>query len=141
MKTLLVNSKAICIVLFSLISFQSIAHKSAGGDPSQLTFNIVLPDSWQSTVVRQDYGNETVFNFKTDDGKQIFLFSVTKVTGDQWLSIKDQVQHATILKNENGYIIFLQQTDQLKIKGSDNAQYQTVLTEMNNVINSIQVNS
>ncbi|MFI5134374.1 MAG: hypothetical protein ACHQD9_00845 [Chitinophagales bacterium] len=106
--------------------------------PGALEFSISIPQSLQSQIVRQDFENESIFNFKNEKGKPAFLFSITKVTSEQWMQIHQQVNYYKILENKDGYITFVQITDQSRIKG-DNAGFQQALQQVNSMIESIQL--
>jgi hypothetical protein len=102
-------------------------------------FVVTIPASFQSQIIREDYDNQSIFSLKTESKTSVFLFSVTRVTGDQWMKIKDQVKNHTIVENKNGYITFAEKTTTREIKGTGNTRYQEVLREMDNMISSIQV--
>ena len=113
---------------------------SNNGTPSSLNFSIAIPESLQSQIVRQDYENESIFSMNTGGKKTAFLFSVTKVTTDQWNTIKEQIGTYTILENKDGYITFLQKTKEKSIRGSGDAQYQQMLHQLDGIIATIHLN-
>ncbi len=143
MKTKLFNAGR--ALLFLLVIFTGIYAKastvavpSQNSVPPKLNLSVSIPNALESQVVRQDFENESVFSLKNGNSNA-FLFSVTKVTGDQWMTIKNQAGAYSILENKDGFITFLQKTDQQKIKGSGDAQYQKALQEMDGMIRSIQL--
>ena len=142
MKTFFKQSLSVAmIIIVTLFAFKTYAGNPADNPQAQLSLKISLPQSWQSVVEKQDFGNEVLFNFKNGNAKPVFLFSITKVSGDQWIALQGQVRGATILENKDGYITFLQMTNQSKIKGADNDLFQQVVEQLNAVISSIQINS
>jgi len=140
MKTKVLNAafSLLLIILCSPLLKANSAKSFHFPGPGALQFTISIPQSLQAQIVRQDFENESIFNFKNEKGKPAFLFSVTKVSSDQWLQIHQQVSYYKILQNKDGYITFVQITDQSKIKG-DNAGFQQALQQMNSMIESIQL--
>jgi len=132
--------QSLTIAMMAIILFQSgaSAHNRMV-QPNPFPVYVTIPEAWKSMIARQDYENESIFSFKTGNEKSVFLFSVTKVTDEQWFTLKSQLTDATVIANENGYIIFVQKTAQQKIKGASNDQYQQVLLELDNMIKSIKI--
>ena len=62
------------------------------------------------------------------------------MTADQWMTVKSQVKNYTILENKDGFITFIEKTEVDKIKGKDDAQYQQVLPQINDIISTIHLN-
>jgi hypothetical protein len=145
MKSTFLNSAG--AFLFSLLSFTILQVHAATTvrpfdniSPPHLNVTVNIPATWQSQIVRQDYENESIFSLKTSDKTPAFLFSVTKVTDDQWMTVKNQIKGYTIIENKDGYITFVQKTDVKKIKGQADAQYQQVLGQLDAIVGSIQLN-
>src|SRR6266480_2896686 len=88
MKNLFFNSvKAlfILLVIFIAINAQaSVPRPSDSNVPPHLNVSVTIPEAWQSQIVRQDFENESVFSLKNGNNAPAFLFSVTRITGDQW---------------------------------------------------------
>jgi len=128
------------LLTFSLsINAKSIAATLPNDGHDKLSFTVNIPEGIQPEIVRQDFGNESLFSFK-NGSNNAFLFSVTRVSAEQWLKVKDQVSHYTIIENKDNYITFVQKTDQAKIKGSGNDGYQKVYVQLDNIIGSIHLN-
>ncbi len=106
---------------------------------SHLDLTVYIPAAIESQIVRTDYENQSIFSLKTGNEAAAFLFSVTKVTGDQWMKTKDQLEGCTIIENKDGFITFAQKTDVKKIKGAADVQYQQVLAQVDAMIRSIGV--
>src|SRR5215471_12672469 len=125
MKTLLKSTlySVLILLLFQVSGTRALA---GGTDSGKLSFAISIPDSWQSFLQRSDYGNETVFNFITPDDDPVFLFSVTKVTDEQWNQLQATIQNYEIISNENGYITFVQRTPLTNIKGASDQQFRSM---------------
>ena len=145
MKNLFLNSaKALLILLVTLTAVNAQAaippRPSDSNVPPHLNLSVTIPDAWQSQIVRQDFENESVFSFKNGDNAPAFLFSVTRVTGDQWMTVKDQIKDYTILENKDNFITFVQKSDVWKIKGTANAQYQQVMHQVDGIISTIHLN-
>ena len=104
-----------------------------------LQFTISIPESIQPEITRVDYENQSIFSFKNEGGKSAFLFSVNKVTAEQWLAIKSSVKNYTILQNQDGYITFIEKTQELSIKGKNNAAYQQIYSQLDAIISSIKM--
>lgn len=144
MKNLFLNSAR--ALLFLIISFTAVnaqaapPHPSDSNVPPHLNLSVTIPEAWQSQIVRQDFENESVFSLKNENNAPVFLFSVTRVTGDQWMIVKDQVGSYTILENKDNYITFVQKTDVRKIKGTADAEYQQVLQQVDGMIATIHLN-
>lgn len=131
---------AALIALIAAVSFRTQAAGSAAPkDP--MFFSITLPDTWQSKVIRQDYENETIFSYMDEKGSPVFLFSITRVTGSQWVALHNQLKNAMVVKNDGAFIYFIQKADEKSLKGMKVEDYNTLLQEIDAVINSIQLNS
>jgi len=137
---------AATLLLFSLfgsLTTQATTHKSvfaiSKSTTAILQFSISIPEAMQSEITRTDYENQSIFSFKNEGGKSAFLFSVNKVTAEQWMSIKSDVKNYTILQNQNGYITFIEKTQQASIKGKSNAAYQQVYQQLDAIISSIKM--
>ena len=107
--------------------------------PAHLNITLTIPAAWQSQIVRVDYENESIFSLKNGDKAPAFLFSVTRITGDQWMLVKNQLKGYTILGNKDGFITFVQKADVTKIKGSADAQYHEILGVVDAIVASIRV--
>jgi len=132
----------VLLLFASLISqgnAQMSTHSIDGTPTSQLQFSVSIPEAMQPEIVRQDFENQSIFSFKNEGGKTAFLFSLNKVTADQWVAIKSNVKNYTILENKDGYITFVEKTDQPSIKGKNNASYQQVYGQMDAIISSIKL--
>ena len=145
MKNKIQNSVSVLMLLF-LLSSSANAQMLLGSDAvgrvylSNLNISIGIPTSMQSQLVRQDFENESIFNLKDGNNSPVFLFSVSKVTGVQWMQIKDQVKDYTIIENKDEFITFVQKTDVRKIKGAANDQYQSAIQQLDGMIASIHFN-
>ena len=131
------------LLLAALISVNaqavSPAHSAGNSVPPHLSMSVNIPDALQQQIARQDFENEAIFSFK--NGKDAsFLFSVTKVSSDQWLQLKDQLKNYTVIENSGDYITFVQKTDVKKLKGSADAQYQQVMLQLDGIISTIHLN-
>jgi len=134
------------VLIFSLVAVLSVnaqaaisARPSGNNVPPHLNLSIIIPDALQSQIVRQDFENEAIFSLKNGDNTT-FLFSITKVTGDQWMQLKDQVKDYTIIENKDGFITFVQKTEVKKIKGTADAQYQQTMPQVDGMIATIHLN-
>ena len=116
------------------------AHSAGNNVPPHLSLSISIPDVLQSQIVRQDFENESIFSLKDGNGSPAFLFSVTRVTGDQWMQLKDQLKDYTIIENKDEYITFVQKTDVKKLKGAANDEYQSVMPQVDGIIATIHLN-
>ncbi|HYV95619.1 MAG TPA: hypothetical protein VE978_27840 [Chitinophagales bacterium] len=139
--------KSACVMLFLLaVSISANAQALLGPEStsrillSNLNTSISIPVTCQSQIVRQDFENESIFSFKNEDNSPVFLFSINKVTGAQWMQLKDQVKDYTIIENKDEVITFVLRTDVTKIKGSTNDQYQSMMAQVDGMIASLSRN-
>jgi len=137
---------AVRVLIFSLAALFSAhaqavtpAHPIGNNVPPHLNLSITIPDGLQSQIVRQDFENEAIFSLK-DGNTPAFLFSITKVSYEQWEQLKSQIKDYTILENKDGFITFIQKTDVKKIKGAADSQYQQVMLQVDGMIGTIQLN-
>ena len=107
---------------------------------SNLNVSINIPVAIQSQIVRQDFENESIFSFRNEDNSTVFLFSISKVTGTQWMQLKDQVKHYTIIENKDEVITFVQGTEVTNIKGTANDEYQNMRLQVDGMIASLSHN-
>ena len=145
MKTTIKNT--VRVLLFSLAALMTVsaqavmpAHASGNSVPPHLNLSITIPDDLQSQIVRQDFENESIFSLKDGNDNSAFLFSVTKVSSDQFMQLKSQLKDYTIIENKDGFITFVQKTDVKKLKGAANDQYQKVMPQVSGIISTIHVN-
>ncbi|HUM45864.1 MAG TPA: hypothetical protein PLD84_02980 [Chitinophagales bacterium] len=106
---------------------------------TDLNLTIAIPASLQSQIERTDYENESIFSLKTGDQRTEFLFSVTKVSVEQWLKVKEQLKGYRIIGNQNGFITFVQKTGVKKIQGPADAPFQQALQELDTMLASIRI--
>jgi hypothetical protein len=111
---------------------------NAGADP--MIFSVNVPEEWSATVVREDFENQSIFNFKGGSSQPVFLFSVARITEAQWLQLHGQLKNAQVLQNEGGFVYYIQKTEVSHIKGSANAEYQRVIAQLDQVIRTVQLN-
>src|SRR5271154_5144437 len=102
MKTLLKTALFSALVLLLFRVPETYGAVAGGPDSGKLSFAVTIPDSWQSFIERTDYGNETIFSFIAPDDDPVFLFSVTKVSDDQWEQLQGQLHNYDVIQNENG---------------------------------------
>jgi len=145
MKNKIQNS--VCVLMFLIAASFSVNAKApllpnpAGNSvATHLNISITVPDALQSQIVRQDFENESIFSLKDGNNPPVFLFSVTKVTGHQWMQIKDQVKDYTILENKGELITFVQRTDVRKINSSTSAQFQILMPQVDQIISTVRLN-
>ena len=140
MKNFFKNSIAFAVIaIAAMCALRPNLVSAATPDP--MIFSVSIPADLQSSLVRQDFENESIFSFKNGNDAPLFLFSVTRVTDSQWLTLSQQVKNATVIKNDEGYIYFIQKTDQVKIKGTANTEYQRALNQLDLLIAGIQFNA
>ena len=139
--------KSACAMMFLLvIYFSANAQPLLGSEGtsrihlSNLNVSISIPVAIQSQIIRQDFENETIFSFMNEDDVPVFLFSINKVTGAQWMQLKDQVKHYTIIENKDEVITFVQRTDVKTIKGPANYQYQNMMVQVDGMVASLSRN-
>jgi hypothetical protein len=143
MKTAIKNS--VRALIFSLVTATfvnaqaAIPRPSDNNVPPHLNLSITIPDALQSQIVRQDFENEAIFSLKNGNASS-FLFSVTKVSYDQWEQLKNQLKDYTVLENKDGFITYTQKTDVKKIKGTADVQYQQAMQQVDGIISTIKLN-
>ena len=136
--------KSLCALMLLLaVSIAVNATPPSGSETSSRIFlsnlnvSINIPAAFQSQIVRQDFENESIFSFRNEDNSTVFLFSISKVTGAQWMQLKDQVKDYTIIENKDEVITFLQRTDVKNVKGPANDQYQNMMWQVDGMIASL----
>ena len=137
MKTIFKNSLHIGLLAFFVLSNTSL--KADPNHPDPIMFSIIIPDGWQSYIVRQDYENQTIFSLRNGNESPVFLFSVSKVTYKQWLAVHRQLSNVMVAENKDGYVVYIEKTTEAKIKGAAAVQYQQLLPQLSNIIQSIEV--
>lgn len=144
MKNKLQNS--VRVLIFSLAALfsanaQAVSPTQPTGNnvPPHLNLSITIPDALQSQIVRQDFENEAIFSLR-NGSSPAFLFSITKVSYDQWDQLKSQLKDYTVIENKDGYITYAQKTDVKKIKGAADTQYQQVMPQVDGMISSVKLN-
>lgn len=126
------------ILILSVITMP-LSSAFANVNLAHLNLTISIPAEWQSQIVREDYENQSLFSLKTANESTAFLFSVTKVTGEQWMKVKNQINGYTIIENKDGFITFVQKTKERNINGSADSIYRNVLSEVDRMIGSIEL--
>ena len=106
---------------------------------TDLNLTIAIPASLQSQIERTDYENESIFSLKTGDKATEFLFSVTKVSVEQWMKVREQLKGYRIIENQSGFITVVQKTSVKKIQGPADAPYQQALRELDAMLASIRI--
>ena len=128
------------VVINSVNAQAPLAPHTAGrGVPSYQNISLTIPDALQSQIVRQDFENESIFSLKDGNNSPVFLFSVTQVTGHQWMQIKDQLKHYTIIENIDELITFVQKTDVTKFKTTANEIYKSLTPQVDGMIATVHL--
>lgn len=130
------------LVLLSIVSVFAYAKTESVppvGNSTTVQFTISIPDEVSSSISRVDAENEVDFYFKKQDGSDVFLFSVNRVSENLWVNIKDQVGSYQLLDHRAGYIYFVSKTDKSKLKGEDSIKYSAVFSQMDVLIKSIKI--
>ncbi|HAP01317.1 MAG TPA: hypothetical protein DCQ93_05260 [Bacteroidetes bacterium] len=130
------------LVLLSIVSVFAYAKTESVppvGNSTTVQFTISIPDEVSSSISRVDAENEVDFYFKKQDGSDVFLFSVNRVSENLWVNIKDQVGSYQLLDHRGGYIYFVSKTDKSKLKGEDSEKYSAVFSQMDVLIKSIKI--
>ena len=137
---------SLCALMLLIVFTSANAQSLLGSDAtsrihlSNLNISISIPVAIQSQIIRQDFENETIFSYMNEDDAPVFLFSITKVTGAQWMQLHEQMRDYTIVENKNEVITFVQKTDVKAIKGPANAQYQNMMAQVDGMIASVSHN-
>ena len=131
------------ILLSILLVSETNSNASSTANPVvtnvTVQFSISIPASLNSSIEREETETAVNFNFKKADGTTSFLFSVNKISTDDWMNVKAQIANAKVLDNKNGMIYFLMVTDKQKVKGADNEKYSQVMNGLNDLIASIKI--
>ena len=104
---------------------------------SNLNLSVNVPAALQSQIVRQDFENESIFSFKNEDNSTVFLFSISKVSGAQWLQLKNQVENYTIVENKDEVITFVQRTELKTLKGPAKDKCRSMMAQVDGMIASV----
>ena len=130
-------------LLFTVLIFSSQVNANSFVKPvvtsSTVQFSITIPESFSSSIIREETETVVNFNFKKADGTTSFLFSVNKIATADWMNVQAQLVNAKVLDNKNGMIYFLMVTDKQKMKGADSEKYNQVMQNMNSLIASIKI--
>ena len=131
------------ILLSILLVSETNSNASSTANPVvtnvTVQFSISIPEPLNSSIEREETETAVNFNFKKADGTTSFLFSVNKISSDDWMNVKAQLANAKVLDNKNGKIYFLMVTDKQKVKGADNEKYSQVMNGLNDLIASIKI--
>lgn len=128
-------------LLLAILTISTSALKASSDHPDPMLFSLVIPDAWKTSIVRQDFENQTIISLKNGNQPPAFLFSISRVTEKQWLALHHQLANAAVTENRNGYVIYVEKTTQQKIKGTAAAQYQQILSQLDIIIQSIRINA
>lgn len=137
------SASCVMLLLLNIILYCNVAaakdQLSDSQEPPKLNCAVNIPGCLKSHIIRQDFENESIFSL--DNGnKPAFLFSVTKVSGEQWITLKGQLNEYSIIENRDGFITFVQKTNVSGLKGDHASEYQDALQQVDGMIRSIQLN-
>lgn len=129
---------------FAAIAFLLIGTNNSIAMPpiestNSLQFSISIPQEWSSNIVRAETENAVTFNFKKTDGTTVFLLSVNKLSADDFLNVKDDLQNVKVIEQKNGLVYFAMETSKNSIKGSDSANFAKVFSHLDEMLNSIKI--
>jgi len=108
----------------------------AGND---VRFTIEIPEQWNNYIVQESSGDGINFKFKKADGSKEFLFSINKISDQQWIVIKEQLGNAKLLAHKGTIIYYSQVTDKAKVKGTGNEEYAKIYSHLDDIIKSIKI--
>jgi hypothetical protein len=106
---------------------------------SSVHFTITIPDQWNNSIVQEATDDATYFKFKKSDGTKEFLFSICKISAQQWLAIKDQLTNVKMIDRKGDTIYYAQYSDKEKIKGAGNEEYAKIYSHLNEIISSVKI--
>jgi hypothetical protein len=143
MKKIIARISAATLMLCTIVVFSSAGK---AGTPIQasmgqyqntnLKIALQLPDEWQSKVTIEESDNQVVFKYSNPGGQPVFLLAINRVTEAQWMDIKDQLTNSKLLSHKNGMIIYVEITDQAKIKGANSKEFAGIVSKLNDVVQS-----
>lgn len=140
---ILLSASATLIILVAMFFSSVVSAKSFSTMPvftnSTVQFSISIPDQFSSFIVREENENTVNFSFKDKAGKTAFLFSVNKISVNDWFTLKEQLSNYQVLENRNGVIYFVLTTSQQKIRSADGDSYSQVVTHLGDWISSIKI--
>jgi hypothetical protein len=135
MKTIF--STSLMLMFLSIAPFA--AKQTTAAAPPGIEFSVSVPVQVQSQIVREDFENQSIFSFKNEGGKPVFLFSVNRLSAEQWLKVKNSFTDYSIIENKEGRITFIQKTGQLRIKGKNAESYQQVFQQIDGMIATVKL--
>ena len=126
----------ITTLFFSIIAASPSAFAMA--DPGIGSYTIAVPDEVESHIVKEEADNAVYYKFKKADGSTAFLFSIQRVSYEQWSVVREQLHNIKLLGQHDNRIYFAQRTERTSMRGPDKEQYDMVMNQLDEIIKSIR---
>ena len=113
------------------LAFGPLAGGTYTFQSDKLAIKLEVPDTWKSRIVSEETANAVVFKYSNPGGQPVFLFSINKTTDAQWIAIKDEISNSGLLIHTGSTIYYFEKTDATRIKGTNNDEYKTIVSNTN----------
>jgi len=107
---------------------------------TNLNLQITMAFDWQSKAKVDETPQSVTFAYTNPGSQQVFLYSITKISEQSWLAVKDQMDNAHVVAEKNGMVYFVQLTDKTSIKGPNAKEYKDIVESLNDIPHSVQIN-
>jgi len=140
MKTRSAKLKTLAALLMLLAAFFVIRNYAHGEsfDPGVGQYTVSIPASIESRLVNEAAENTVIYKFKKADGSLQFLFSINKVSYEQWTLVRSQIPEAKLLGQKDGTIYYAELTTRKSMKDADKQAYAEAVGQLDAIVQSIK---
>jgi hypothetical protein len=105
-----------------------------------LNLQVTMYFDWQSKAKIDETSQSVTFDYTNPGSQQVFLYSITKISEQSWLNIKDQMQNVHVVADKGGMVYFVELTDKASIKGPNAKEYKDIVEHLDDIPHSVQLN-
>ncbi len=104
-----------------------------------LHLQVTMSFDWQTKAKVDETPQSVTFAYTNPGSKEVFLYSITKISEQSWLTIKDQLPNAHVVAEKDGMVYFVELTDKTSIKGANAKEYKEIVEHLDDIPHSVQL--
>ncbi len=99
-------------------------------------FEITIPAELKDKLITEENESSVVFRYNNLGAKPVFVFSINKIKSSLWMNVKETLSNAVVLQNNGDDIIYCEKTSAASLKGKNKADYESVVSRIDEIIKS-----
>jgi len=139
------KTKKLTLLVALLIGFLCSVRAGSMGDSGNYVYTnqnlhvqITMPADWQEKMKVTETDQVITFSYINPGGQPVFLYSVTKISEQNWMAIKDQLTNVHIVAEKDGTVYFVELTDKTSIKSANAKEFKAIVDQLDEIWHSIK---